>query len=163
LPSGVLEMNVAVAGLVQTSNNLSTIVSSSDDGSLRIVAGTLTRGSAESRLQAALAQIAAVARLAGAEVAIANEYPGWQPDVDSPTLAACRRVYETLFGEPPRVAAIHAGLECGIIGRRVGGMDMISFGPRIEGAHSPDERVYVASVQKSWNYLKAVLGELARG
>ncbi|MCH7814827.1 MAG: cytosol nonspecific dipeptidase, partial [Planctomycetes bacterium] len=67
-----------------------------------------------------------------------------------------------IFKEAPNVTAIHAGLECGLIGERVPGMDMVSFGPRIEGAHSPDERIYVASVQKSWKYLKAVLAELAK-
>ena len=78
-------------------------------------------------------------------------------------MAVCRRIYENLFGEEAKVTAIHAGLECGIIGERVGNMDMVSFGPTIRGAHSPDERVYVASVQKVWRYLVAVLKELARG
>jgi dipeptidase D len=78
-------------------------------------------------------------------------------------LATCRRLYESLFKTKPRVAAIHAGLECGIIGQRVGDMDMISFGPSITGAHSPDERVYVDSVEKTWNYLVAVLDELSKG
>ena len=74
-----------------------------------------------------------------------------------------RRVYKELFNEEPHVAAIHAGLECGIIGRRVGEVDMISFGPTIRGAHSPDERVFIDSVGRSWRYLKAVLAELAKG
>ena len=82
--------------------------------------------------------------------------------MDSPLLATCRDIYARLFGEPPKVMAVHGGLECGIIGQRIGGMDMISFGPRIEGAHSPEERVYVASVQKSWRFLTAVLAELAK-
>jgi dipeptidase D len=110
-------------------------------------------------------QLAALGELAGAAVEAGNGYPGWQPNVDSPLLATCRRIYEQLFGQSPNVAAIHAGLECGIIGERMGApaMDMISFGPHIEGAHSPDERVYVASVQKTWKYLTAVLAELAKG
>jgi dipeptidase D len=72
-------------------------------------------------------------------------------------------VYEQLFSQPPKVAAIHAGLECGIIGERVGGMDMVSLGPTIRGAHSPDERVYVASVERTWRYLVALLAALSRG
>ena len=82
--------------------------------------------------------------------------------MDSPLLATCRQTYEKLFGDAPKVAAIHAGLECGIIGQRLGKLDMISFGPRIAGAHSPDECVYVESVQKSYKYLTALLAELAR-
>ena len=109
-----------------------------------------------------LGHIAAVGRLAGADVKADNDYPAWEPEVNSPTLDACKRVHEKLFGSEPRVAAIHAGLECGVIGEQVGGMDMVSFGPRIEGAHSPEERVWVESVQKCWTYLKAVLAELAQ-
>ena len=123
------------------------------------------RSSSRPQLHATARQIAAIAQLAGAAVESGNEYPGWAPNVDSPTLAICRRVYEKLFGDEPRVTAIHAGLECGLIGERMGAgaMDMVSIGPRIEGAHSPDERVYVASVGKCWKYLTAVLAELARG
>ncbi len=162
VPSGVVGMHPKIPKLVQTSNNLSTVMSEVRDGELEIVAGTLTRSSSASCLQTVTDQIAAVGRLSGADVACGNAYPGWEPNVDSPTLATCRRVYESLFGSAPEVAAIHAGLECGIIGERVGNMDMVSFGPRIEGAHSPDECVYIESVAKSWKYLVAVLGELAR-
>ena len=109
-----------------------------------------------------LAQIAAVGRLAGASVETGNEYPGWEPNTDSPILATCRRLYKETFSTEPKVLAIHAGLECGLIGERVGDMDMISIGPRIEGAHSPDERVYINSVQSFWKYLKVVLAELSR-
>ena len=104
----------------------------------------------------------AVGRLGGASVDTRNEYSGWEPNLDSPVLATCRRVYEELFGESPKVNAIHAGLECGIIGKQVGDMDTVSFGPLVKGGHSPEECVYVASVQKSWKYLTAVLAELAR-
>ena len=129
---------------------------------MKATVGTLSRSSSSTQIHVTLRQIDAVGRLAGAEVSTANAYPGWAPDADSAVLATCRRVYERLFGEPPKVTAIHAGLECGIIGERVGGMDMVSFGPRITGAHSPNERVYVASVQKVWKYLHAVLAELAK-
>jgi len=159
LPQGVLGMSPAVPGLVQTSNNVSTM-SVAPDGTVEI--GCLSRSSSAYWNSVTLAQIAAIGRLAGAAVQNDNEYPGWEPNVDSRVLASVRRVYERLFGETPGVAAIHAGLECGIIGRCVGEIDMVSFGPRIEGAHSPDERVYPASVEKSWSLLKAVLEDLAK-
>ncbi len=164
LPHGVLGMHTKISGLVETSNNVATVTCdvSPDGGSLHIQVGTLSRSSSASWLQVTLEQIAAVGRAAGASVETANEYPSWEPDMDSPVLAACRRVYEQLFGDEPKVAAIHAGLECGIIGEQVGDMDMVSFGPRIDGAHSPEECVYVSSVQKSWKYLLAVLADLTR-
>ena len=122
----------------------------------------LSRSSTDSRKRETLDQLAAIGRLAGAKVAKGNEYPGWSPNPDSPTLAICRRVYHEVLGDEPKVAAIHAGLECGIIGERVGGMDMVSLGPTIRGAHSPEERVYVASVERTWRSLVALLGTFAR-
>lgn len=165
LPHGVLGMHPKIAGLVESSNNIATLrsVLSSDGKSIIVESGCLSRSSCASRLAEVLAQIAAIGRLSGAAVATGNEYPGWSPNPDSPTLAVCQRVYSRVFESEPHVLAIHAGLECGLIGERVGGMDMVSFGPRIEGAHSPDERVYIDSVAKSWVYLKAVLAELAGG
>ncbi len=163
LPDGVLGMHPRVPQLVETSNNVSTVESRVASGKLEIVVGALSRSSSESRIEAMKDQIVAIGRLAGAAVEHANEYPGWEPNVDSPLLATCRKVYEKLFSEPPKVAAIHAGLECGIIGRRVGNMDMVSFGPTIKGAHSPDEHIFVDSVEKMWKYLVAVLASLADG
>ena len=109
-----------------------------------------------------LSKIAAIARLAGAQAERANEYPGWSPNLKSPTLAVCRSAYERVFKKAPRIASIHAGLECGIIGERVGKMDMVSFGPNIQGAHSPGERVEVASVERMYRYLLGVLADLAK-
>jgi dipeptidase D len=163
LPHGVLAVVPEIPGLVQTSNNVATIASERSDSKLKVTLGCLSRSSSKDQLHATVRQIVAVGQLGGAQVEWGNEYPGWQPNVDSPLLATCRRVYEELFDEAPKATAIHAGVECGIIGERMPGMDMVSFGPRIEGAHSPDERVYVASVQKSWKYLTAVLAELAKG
>ena len=163
LPSGVLGMHPKIPTLVQTSNNVSTVVSNVSDGRIEIVVGTLTRSSSASCLRAATDQIASVGEFAGAAISYGNAYPGWEPNVDSPLLATCRRIYQELFDEPPEVAAIHAGLECGIIGERVGNMDMVSIGPRITGAHSPDECVYIDSVAKSWKLLVKILGELANG
>ena len=163
LPHGVLAVVPEIAGLVQASNNVATVTTRAvdDTDKLRVMIECLPRSSSADQLLAAARQIMAVGQLAGAFTETGNEYPGWQPNTDSPILATCRQVYQRLFGEEPNVTAIHAGLECGLIGERVDGMDMVSFGPRIEGAHSPDERVYVGSVQKSWKYLTAVLAELA--
>lgn len=162
LPHGVLAVVPTIAGLVQTSNSTSIVESKIDGGKLGVTIMCLSRSSAAVDIETVKRQIRAIGDLGGAKVEQGNEYPGWAPDVDSPTLATCRRVYEKLFGEPANVTAIHAGLECGIIGQRMGKMDMVSFGPHIEGAHSPDERIWVESVQKSWKYLKAVLAELAK-
>lgn len=163
-PSGVLGMSRKVAGLVETSNNLATAIGKvSDDGkTLSIEVANLSRSSSEVWKIATAEQIASIGRLAGATVRHQNEYPGWDPEPDSKVLGVCKAVYERLFGEAPHVEAIHAGLECGIIGRLVGDMDMVSLGPYILGAHSPDERVYVNSVAKSWKFLVAILDELSR-
>ena len=111
-----------------------------------------------------LEHIAAVARLSSADIWHGNGYPGWHPNLDSPLLALAGRLYEQLFQKSPQVTAIHAGLECGIIGEQTGNnMDMISIGPNIQGAHSPDERIEIDSVEKIWNYLVALLAELAKG
>lgn len=163
LPHGVLATVPAIPGLVETSSSTSTVTCTPADGRFTVAIGCLSRSSSRPRLHDTVRQIAAIGELAGAEVESGNEYPGWSPNVDSPTLAICRRVYADLFGQEPNVTAIHAGLECGLIGERMGEgtMDMVSFGPRIEGAHSPDERIWVGSVQKSWAFLKAVLAALA--
>ena len=161
LPHGVLAVVPDIPGLVQTSNGTTTI-KSVDDGKLRIEVGCLSRSSSTTDMNTVLAKIAAIARLAGARAERANEYPGWSPNLQSPTLAVCRAAYERVFKKPPRIASIHAGLECGIIGERVGGMDMVSFGPNIQGAHSPAERVEVASVERMYRYLLAVLADLAK-
>ena len=165
LPHGVLGMHQEIEGLVETSNNLATVACSLVDGrrKMRIEIGTLSRSSSASRKLATVDQIAAVGRLAGAHVLTGGDYPGWEPNMDSPALSTCRREYARLFGEEPKVTATHAGLECGIIGERVGDLDMVSLGPTIERAHTPEERIYVASVQKSWRYLLAILAEFARG
>ena len=163
LPSGVLGMHPKMPNLVQTSTNFGIITSKVTGNVLKVDVCMLSRSSSLSLLHVTRDQLEAIARLAGAEAKSGNEYPGWEPNPDSPTLATCRRVYRQMFGEEPHVAAIHAGLECGIINERVGGrLDTVSFGPTITGAHSPDEQVYIDSVAKIWEYLKAVLAELAR-
>ena len=161
LPHGVLGMSPAVPGLVQTSNNVATVRCVRDGSGVRVEVGALSRSSNASCLDNTCEQIAATARLAGGSVETGNDYPGWEPNIDSPALAIGKRVYEQLFGESAKVEAVHAGLECGIIGKRVPDMDMISIGPTITGAHSPDEQIYIESVEKSWNYLVAMLDALA--
>jgi dipeptidase D len=162
LPQGVIGMHPKIPSLVETSNNVATLKSRREDGRLEFLVGLLARSSAESRMEELVVRLESLAALAGAEVKFSSRYPGWAPNLDSPVLALCRRVHEDLFGKQPKVAAVHAGLECGILGERVPGLDMVSIGPRIEGAHSPDERVWVSSVGKSWDYLKALLAELAK-
>lgn len=162
LPDGVMGMHPKIPELVQTSNNISTVHSERDGDRLKLRLGALTRSSSDSRVEAAKAQIIAVGRLSGADVSEGNQYPGWEPNPSSPLLKTVQSNYEKLFKESPTVTAIHAGLECGIIGQRVGNMDMVSFGPTIRGAHSPDERVWIDSVGKSYKLLCAVLADLAK-
>lgn len=162
VPSGVTNMHPDFPGLVETSNNLSTATSTAAQGQLHLEVGLLSRGSRSSLLHQVVHQLAELAQIFGARATHFGEYPGWEPKRDSALLATCQQVHSELFGFAPTVLSIHAGLECGIIGERVGGLDAISFGPDIRDAHSPQEHVYVDSVQKTWDYLKAVLDALSR-
>jgi dipeptidase D len=157
LPHGVEAMSYDIPGLVETSNNVAT-VSTGGDG---VVIGTSTRSSISSALQALRDRIRAASELAGAEVEENEPYPGWMPNLESKLLATVKSVHEKEFGKEPEMKAIHAGLECGIIGEKFPGMDMVSIGPWIEHPHSPDERVNIPSVLSFWKLLSAVLNELA--
>ncbi|MDH3457772.1 MAG: aminoacyl-histidine dipeptidase [Gemmatimonadota bacterium] len=157
LPHGVLAMSYDIPDLVETSTNLATVVMS--NGSL--VVGMSSRSSVESALRATRLSIRAIATLAGARVEEGNGYPGWKPNLQSELLAVLKRVHERKLGHTPEIKAIHAGLECGIIGEKVPGMDMISFGPQIEFPHSPDERVKIDSVASFYELLAMTLEELA--
>ena len=157
VPHGVLAMSRDIPGLVETSSNLAVV--REHDGGVRVA--TSSRSSVASSLQGVLAQVRAAARLAGGDVARKDGYPGWKPNLDSKALEVVRGVYRTRWGAEPHVTAIHAGLECGLLGERVPGLDMVSFGPQIEGAHSPDERVHVPSVERFWGALGDVLKTLA--
>ncbi len=157
LPHGVEAMSYDIPDLVETSVNLATVVPV--DGSLRV--GLSSRSSVDAALEAMRRRVRAVGVLAGAEVEEGEAYPGWKPDLDSPLLDVVRAVHRREFDRDPAVKAIHAGLECGILGNKVPGMDMISFGPRIEFPHSPDERVHVASVGRFYQLLAATLTALA--
>jgi len=156
-PHGVLAMSRAVAGLVETSNNLAVVAANGD--TLEVT--TSSRSSVMPSLAAVTGQIAAAFRLAGAEVELHDGYPGWKPNPGSAVLKTVERVYEHEFGVKPHVKAIHAGLECGLIGERCPGMDMVSLGPQIESPHSPDERVQISTVGKFYRLLKATLKALA--
>lgn len=157
IPHGVDSMSKDVPGLVETSNNLASVWTK--DG--KVIIATSSRSSVGSALDDMRERIRATAELAGAEVEENNAYPGWKPDLDSKVLAVSKKVWKDLHGEEPEVKAVHAGLECGIIGEKNPGMDMISLGPTIEAPHSPDERINIPSVETFWTYLKAIAKELA--
>jgi dipeptidase D len=153
LPSGPLRMSYDIPGLVETSSNVSVVSTSGE----RITLVTSQRSSVASRLDEAVQTVASVLELGGAQVVTSDGYPGWKPDLESPVLKAARECYRALYGKEAEVKAVHAGLECGIIGERVPGMDMISFGPTLEAVHSPDEKIYVESVEKFWKFLVEIL------
>jgi dipeptidase D len=152
-PNGVQRMSQAMKGLVETSNNLAIV---------KCIQGkfetyNLTRSSVDSAKVATAWKIAAVFHLIGAEVTMTGTYPGWKPDMNSPILKTMSDVYQDMFGNVPEKKAIHAGLECGLIGGVYPNLDMISFGPTIRYPHSPDEKVHIASVGKFWDFLVGTL------
>ena len=148
-PNGVVKMSVEMEGLVQTSSNLARVVS---DGSV-VKIQCLLRSSVNSEKHALGEAIKGVFELAGATVELSGDYDGWKPNMESPILHTMLASYESLYGVKPAVMAIHAGLECGIIGGKYEGLDMISFGPTICFPHSPDEKVEIASVEKFYSFL----------
>lgn len=153
--NGVYAMSSHISDLVETSNNIARVVVK--NGQIKI--GCLTRSSVNSAKMDLANALKSVFQLAGFTVGMDGEYPGWNPNPDSAILKVLEREYESLFGAKPRVVACHAGLECGILGQNYPKMDMISFGPTIKGAHSPDERVSIKSVQKFWKFLLHILKE----
>lgn len=157
LPHGAHSMSHDIEGLVETSNNLAT-VTPADDG-LKVLLSA--RSSVAAALESTVGQIAAVGRLAGAEVKPGEGYPGWQPNMDSELLALGKAVFSEIWGHEPAVTAIHAGLECGLIGEKFPGMDMLSFGPELQSVHSPDERAQISSTARFWEAVKSMLAKLA--
>ncbi len=154
--NGVYSMSAGMDDLVEASNNIARV--SVAEGRIHI--GCLTRSSVDTVKDALAHALSSVFELAGFEVEFSGEYPGWSPNPDSAILKLLRGRYQALFGKAPRVVACHAGLECGILGAAYPAMDMISFGPTIRGAHSPDERVEVGSVLKFWKLLLDVLANI---
>lgn len=152
-PHGVYRMSPEIPDLVQTSNNLARVGVA--DGAVEI--GCLTRSSVDAERDELADQIRAIFESIGARVTLSGDYPGWQPVPDSGIVRLMTEIYRERFEEEPIVAACHAGLECGILGSHYPGLEMISFGPNIRGAHSPEERVQISSVQKFWGYLLETL------
>jgi len=144
LPHGVDKMNYDIPDLVETSTNLATIAINENDA----VIGLSTRSSIKTALQDFRDRISAVAALSGAKVTEDAPYPGWKPNLDSNILKLSKKIFKDIYGKEPTVEAIHAGLECGIIGEKFPGMDMISIGPTIKYPHSPEEQVHVSTVEK---------------
>ena len=151
--NGVYRMSPDVENLVETSNNIAKVTI--ENGSLKVEC--LTRSSSETSKWDLANSLESCFELAGCEVSFSGNYPGWLPNINSEILNLMVATYERLFESKPRVAACHAGLECGILGEHFPGMDMISFGPNILGAHSPDEKAQISSTQKFWKLLKEVL------
>ncbi|MET4139985.1 aminoacyl-histidine dipeptidase [Pedobacter sp. UYP1] len=158
IPNGVFRMSPDIEDLVEASSNLARVIVK--DG--KFITQSLQRSSVESTKTDVSNAIRAAFENMGSEVSQDGDYPGWKPNPDSDILRLMVRMYETAFGKAPKVDACHAGLECGILGGHLPGMDMISFGPTIRGAHSPDERVQISSVQKFWGFLLSVLKEIPK-
>jgi dipeptidase D len=155
-PCGVQRMSQAMKGLVETSNNLAIVRCKNG----LFEAYNLTRSSVDTAKEATAWKIAAVFQLIEAEVALEGGYPGWKPDINSPILKTMSKVYNEMFGKMPEIKAIHAGLECGILGGVYPNLDMISFGPTIRYPHSPDEKVFVPSVTKFYDFLCGTLKQI---
>lgn len=152
-PNGIYRMSPDIKGLVQTSNNVARVLLK--NGSFSILC--LTRSSVDSEKMDLAQTIKAVFELAGATSAFTGGYPGWEPKPSAPIVKLMSDLYEERYHAKAKVNAVHAGLECGIIGKNYHAMQMISFGPNIRGAHSPDEKVQISSVQKFWPFLLETL------
>jgi dipeptidase D len=157
VPSGPLAMSPDFGGLVETSTSVGQMVT---DGAT-LTLHSLSRSSNASALPDVIAALDAAARLGGGSLEVGQADPGWRPNLDSPALAACTRVYERIFGDAPVVTAVHAWLETAVIGDKVPGLDMVSFGPQIEAPHSPDERISIPTVERFWRLLAGVVDELS--
>ncbi len=152
-PHGILEMSTRMENMVETSTNLASVKFAED----KIMITTSQRSELESRKKFAARMVRSVFELAGAEVNHSAGYPGWAPNPDSKILETTVRSYKKLFGQEPVVRSVHAGLECGLFLEKYPGLDMVSFGPTIKGAHSPDERLHIKSTEKFWNHLTDIL------
>lgn len=155
-PNGVFEMSKSIDNLVETSNNLANI--KLNNGKLKIQC--LTRSSSEDSKEKLSKIISNIFENINCQCIFSGGYPGWEPNINSLTLKEAKKSYSKLFSSDPKVNVIHAGLECGIIGSHYPTMDMISFGPTILGAHSPDEKASISSTKKFWNFFKEVLANI---
>ena len=153
MPHGVIRMSPDIAGLVQTSTNLAIVETSEDE----VFVLTSQRSSIESEKNDVANMVRTTFELGGAIVIQGDGYPGWQPNVHSPILQTAKTVFEKMYEKEPKIEAIHAGLECGLIGEKYPGMDMISFGPNLKDVHSPDEKVQISTVEKCWNFVIEIM------
>ncbi|MFB9052620.1 aminoacyl-histidine dipeptidase [Formosa undariae] len=156
--NGVFRMSADIPELVETSNNIARVLVK--DGHIKV--GCLTRSSVDSSKWDLANTLRSAFELTGCEVECTGDYPGWAPNMDSSILKVLDATYQKMYGEKAHVAACHAGLECGIIGTNYPDMEMISFGPTIKGAHSPDERASISSVQKYWKFVLEILKEIPK-
>ncbi len=157
LPHGVIAMSQDIPDLVETSTNVATITNLENE----ILIGTSQRSSIDSAKTYISESVQSIFRLAEAKISSGDGYSGWKPNLESQILKISQKVYENKFSKKPEIKAIHAGLECGILGEKFPGLDMVSFGPTIQGAHSPDERVNIETVDKFYSLLKDILNEIA--
>jgi dipeptidase D len=153
LPHGVMKMSSDIPGLVETSTNVAVLTT----GKKGVTLITSQRSSVASEIEEIAHTVRSAFELGGASVRTSDGYPGWKPNLASPILKVAQDTYQTMFRKAPAVKAVHAGLECGIIGERYPGMDMVSFGPTMTGVHSPDEKLEVASVPKFYEFLLGIL------
>ncbi|MBC8768039.1 aminoacyl-histidine dipeptidase [Arenibacter sp. BSSL-BM3] len=156
--NGVYAMSEAMEDLVETSNNIARVVVK--NGTVKIAC--LTRSSVEAGKMELANSLKGNFETAGYQVTLSGDYPGWDPNPDSDILKLLQSKYVELFKEQPNVVACHAGLECGILGQNYPDVDMISFGPTIKGAHSPDERASISSLQKFWKFTLKILEEIPK-
>lgn len=156
LPHGVLEMSATIDSLVETSSNLAIVDLSAERQEILLS----HRSSCAASLDRLAARTRAIAQAFGVEIVQGDGYPGWQPNSASPLLATSRELYRELFAEEPEILAVHAGLECGLIGSRFPELDMIAIGPTIRNAHTPDEFVEIDSVDRFWRFLCSLVQRL---
>lgn len=153
MPHGVIRMSPDIPGLVQTSTNFAIVETREDE----IFVLTSQRSSVESEKADIASMVKSALELGGAKVKLGDGYPAWTPDVNSPILNTAKKVFKDLWGKEPVIEAIHAGLECGLIGEKYPNMDMLSFGPNLKEVHSPDEKIQISTVDKAWKLLLAIL------
>ena len=157
-PHGVISMSRDLEGLVETSTNLASVKMQPDS---KILVTTSQRSSVESRKWDIARRVEALFRLAGAEVTHGDGYPGWAPNMNSPIMHLAADAYEELYGIRPAIKAIHAGLECGLFLEKYPHLDMVSFGPTLQGVHSPSERMYIPAVERFWGQLTRIIEKVA--
>ncbi|MDE7376359.1 MAG: M20/M25/M40 family metallo-hydrolase, partial [Muribaculaceae bacterium] len=157
-PHGVVSMSRDLEGLVETSTNLASVKMKPEH---KIVICTSQRSSVESRKWDIAHQVEALFTLAGAKATHGDGYPGWAPNMNSPIMKIASDAYEELYGIKPKVMAIHAGLECGLFLTKFPGLDMVSFGPTLQGVHSPSERMHIPAVERFWGQLRRIIEKVA--